>query len=166
MHEPVRISKPTPCNTRNDFKFKSLRPLKPFADFVSSEFPTSAVLRLSLELKDQTKGHLSSLELTCRASTFLALPIFGFAFQYSTGSVHHLPLGTVLSQGPLQTNYGQLSRIRKLGAEAERSLELKPSHYITHVSCTVLLMNSNDWINKTLALPIESPVTKGNALSN
>ena len=129
---------------------------------MSPELPNSAVLRVALALTNSTEGNLR--KFSCRASTFLALPLFQFAFRYSDGSVHFLPLESAVTQGPLQTDYGLLSSIRNLAAEAERSLEFKPWPNVTHVTCMVQLMNSNKWINDTLALPASYAVTEGNPL--
>ena len=129
---------------------------------MSSNIPNKAVIKFTLELNNSTDARTLPRKLTCSASSFLAFPVFRFAVYYSDGRVEFLPLELALTPGPLQTNYGQLSSIRKLSSEAQRSLELTPALNVTHVICMVSLVNSDEWINETLALPVmDSLMTAG-----
>ena len=109
-----------------------------------------AVLKFSVILNTHVDASTPAQAFTCRASTFLALPVFQFAFHYSDGSVKELPWNLTLTEGALNTSYGWLSNIRKDTSAAERSLKLRQSLDVTHVSCMVYMMKSNQWINETL----------------
>ena len=119
---------------------------------MSSDIPAEAVLKFSVILSPTVGVNKPAQKFTCRTSTFLTLPAFRFAFHNSDDSIQELPLDLALTEGTFNTSYGRLSKVWKHGGEAERSLELNPTHNITHITCMVYQVKSNQWINETLEL--------------